>query len=87
MSGSWDLSVAVTISVKRVTTGVPISYQVKPSDTGMDLKTQIQIKDGYPIDQQRLSIGNFQIKDAQTMFEVGVEEGSVVSMTLKLRGD
>ena len=84
MPGSSDPSVAVTISV---TGGVPTSYQVKPSDTGKDLKNQIHIKEGVPLGQQRLFFGKFQIEDAQTMWEVGVEEGSVVSMTLNLRGD
>ena len=60
---------------------------MKPSDTGKDLKTQIQIKEGVPLGQQRLFFGEFLIEDAQTMWEVGVEEGSVVSMTLNLRGD
>eukprot|EP00347_Sterkiella_histriomuscorum_P000016 403377506 len=67
-------------------TGRLIDLTAEPSDMILSLKYQIQDKEGIPPDQQRLIFNGKALENNWTISQVGIQEGSQVSLVLKLRG-
>ena len=70
----------------RTLTGNTITIKVKCATTDGRLKEMIQDREGIPPDQQRLICYGWQLEDARTMLDYGVESGAVISLVIRLRG-
>mmetsp|Transcript_23088 Transcript_23088/g.74315 ORF Transcript_23088/g.74315 Transcript_23088/m.74315 type:complete len:105 (-) Transcript_23088:1307-1621(-) len=66
--------------------GKTISVDVDAGDKIEDVKAKIQEKEGIPPEQQRLIFGGKQMDAQKTLGDYDVQEGSSLSMVLRLRG-
>ncbi|XP_014241971.1 NEDD8-like [Cimex lectularius] len=67
-------------------TGKVLELQVEPSDKVIEIKTQIEEKEGIPPEQQRLIFSGKQMNDQQTAEDYKLHGGAIVHMVLALRG-
>jgi ubiquitin len=59
-----------------------------PSDSDIDsLKATIQDMEGIPPDQQRMIYAGRQVEDGRKLEDYGIEDGAVLHLVLRLRGD
>ena len=76
----------------RISFGVKTQYGsvfrvvLYPSDTILDVKEQIEVKGGIPIDHQRIIFGGRQLCDEMTLCERRIKNGSELFLVLSLRG-
>ncbi|CAG8661768.1 8266_t:CDS:2, partial [Ambispora gerdemannii] len=83
-NGTAPRSLTGQIYVKTLT-GKIIKLQVDGSETINALKQKIQDKEGIPPDQQRLTFGGRQLKDARTIADYYIKNKSIVHLALSIR--
>ena len=74
-----------TIAVK-ILNGVSINLDVGEETTVLELKNLIEDHEGIPHGQQRLIFAGLQFEDGKTMADYSINDGSLIHVTLKLRG-
>ena len=62
------------------------TYDVTKNETVDELQRKIYNKEGTPVDQQRLIYSGKQLDAGRKLKEYGIENGSTIHMTLRLRG-
>lgn len=67
-------------------TSKTIKIKIKPTKCVASLKAKIQDVEGIPPDQQRLIFQGIEMEDEDILAYVGVQEGSILHLVLKLRG-
>ena len=79
--GEWEIHI-------KSLAGKTINIRADPTETVFDVKELLQQKEGIPPDQGRLLFtGSELADDDETLEECGVQNGSVLHLVLKLRGD
>ncbi|TRM67423.1 ubiquitin-related domain-containing protein [Schizophyllum amplum] len=73
------------IKVKTLT-GKEIELDADPEDKIRRVKEKVEEQTGIPPDQQRLIFSGRQLKNEQSVQEVGITPGSVLHVVLALRG-
>ena len=63
-----------------------ISLKAKPSSTIKSIKDKIESERKIPVDQQQLAFAKRRLDDDHTLSYYNVQNGSVLYLTLKLRG-
>ncbi|XP_043924240.1 2'-5'-oligoadenylate synthase 1A-like isoform X2 [Protopterus annectens] len=87
----WDASVCVVkpqpthILVKNHV-GRTTTYKVTLKDTVLQLKTKIEKLEKVPVAQQKLVFSGYLLEDTYTLEHYQIKEGSVIFLTLRLRG-
>ena len=80
-----DVNVPFPISIKTLT-GRILNIYVNSAMTVEELKMKIQDKEGIPPEQQRLVVAGVQMIGERTLTDYKIQNGSVVYMSLRLRG-
>ncbi|KAL6466037.1 hypothetical protein MHYP_G00261700 [Metynnis hypsauchen] len=62
------------------------TYEVTEEETVDELQKKVYNKEGTPINQQRLIFAGRQLDSGRKLKEYGIENGSTIQMTLRLRG-
>ena len=70
----------------RTLTGKEIPLQVPSMETVENVKTFIQKIEELPVDTQRLIFANKNLEDDHTLSDYHIENGSIISLILRLRG-
>ncbi len=70
----------------KTLTGKTFSLKFNNTDTVKYVKFRIQIKEGIPIDQQRLICSGNQLEDHRTLADYNIQSGSILHLVLRLRG-
>ena len=73
------------LNIKRLTNNI-IPIYVAPCDSIGNVKYFIQLKEGIPIDQQRLVYNGIQLEDNRTIEDYNIKEESTIHLILRLRG-
>jgi hypothetical protein len=63
-----------------------IPLKVKSSDTIINVKKKIQEKEGIPVEQQRLILGNHLLDDNLTLANYNIQEKSIIHLVIRLTG-
>ena len=70
----------------KTLTGKTITLEVSPNDKGFMVKFFIQLKEGIPIDQQKIIFESKLIMGNKTLAEQYIKQGSILYLVLSLRG-
>jgi Ubiquitin family len=73
------------ITIKTLT-GRKQVFNFEDSDTVLDVKKQLQEKEGIQVDQIRLIYSGKQLSDDQTLKSYNITAGGTIHMVLQLRG-
>ena len=60
--------------------GKTITLQVEPSDLVENVRTEIEDKEGIPLDQQRLTFCGMNLEEGQTMSDCNIQNGSLLEL-------
>jgi len=63
-----------------------LALQVEGEDTIYDLKEQIQEKEGFDADEQRLILGGQELDDELTLDDYDVEDDTTIHLVFRLAG-
>ena len=67
----------------RTATDKTITLDVEAFETFDSVKAKIQEKEGFPCDKQRLLFLASSLKDARTLFDYNIQEGSTLMVVLR----
>lgn len=73
------------IFIKYLTGAVSL-LDVEPSYRIEDVKSEIYIKEGFPIEEQRLIFAGKQLEDSRRLNEYGIQKESTIYCVLRLKG-
>lgn len=73
------------ITIKTLT-GRKQVFNFEDTDTVVDVKKQLQEKEGIQVDQIRLIYSGKQLSDDQTLKSYNIAAGGTIHMVLQLRG-
>ncbi|XP_041942260.1 polyubiquitin-B-like [Alosa sapidissima] len=62
------------------------TFDVAPGETVTDFKHKVYNKERVPVDQQRLIYNGKQLEDGRKLEDYGIQSGSTIHLTLRLRG-
>ena len=70
----------------KTLTGKTITVRVQPYSYVLDIKQQINDKEGIPVEQQRIIFNGRQLEDGSTLKHYGITDGSILHLVLRLGG-
>ncbi|KAG5279147.1 hypothetical protein AALO_G00074610 [Alosa alosa] len=86
-SGSSIVALVQDVQVfVRNEKGQSKTYDVAPGEVVTDLKRKVYNKERVPVDQQRLIYNGKQLEDGRKLEDYGIQSGSTIHLTLRLRG-
>lgn len=80
------ISGGAQITVKSATNGRSFAVETRFDETVLSLKGKIEEREGTPISLMKLFFNGTVLEDHRALGDYGVTQGSVVSLTLKMRG-
>ncbi|XP_076122680.1 polyubiquitin-like [Alosa pseudoharengus] len=86
-SGSSIVALVQDVQVfVRNEKGQSKTYDVAPGETVTDLKRKVYNKERVPVDQQRMIYNGKQLEHGRKLEDYGIQSGSTIHLTLRLRG-
>ena len=70
----------------KILTGETICIRVKSTTTIAEVKKGMLLKEGIPVEQQRLIFSGAQMKDEETVGDNDIQEWSTLHLVLRLKG-
>ena len=83
--GSGKVPLYFPITIKTLT-GQNIIFDVNPTTTILEVKEKINVRQGIPLDQQRLLFNEIILEDDKTLDYYNIKENSIIYLLLKIRG-
>jgi small subunit ribosomal protein S27Ae len=70
----------------KTLTGNTLPFEVESCATVDSIKSQIQVEQGIPVDQQRLTFAGRQLEDSRALADYSIQKESVIDLTMRLCG-